>query len=106
MEFVDIVRAVAALVFVVGLIVGLAWVIKRTGLGAGGLFRKGGASNHRLRIVEVLSIDPRRKLLLIERDDTQHLLLLSATGETVVETGITAPPAEATAADSETGEAQ
>ncbi len=82
-------RSLFALIFVLILIAGLAWVGRRFGLTprAG---RK--TDNHRrLAIVEVLPVDGKRRLLLLRRDDTEHLVLLGATNETVVETGIQAP---------------
>ena len=55
------------------------------------MMAKGDPTARRLAIVEIMSVDPRRKLVLVQRDDKEHLILLSATGETVVETGIDAP---------------
>jgi flagellar protein FliO/FliZ len=47
----------------------------------------------RLSIVEVSPVDAKRRLVLVRRDGVEHLVLLGATNETVIETGI-APPAE------------
>ena len=44
-----------------------------------------------LRIVEVLPLDTRRKAVLLARDNVQHLVILGANGEIVVETGIPFP---------------
>ena len=74
----------AALVFVLALMAGLSFILKRF------------AHNHpltapgkkRLKIVEVLPLDARRRAVLIKRDDREHLVILGANGETVVETGI------------------
>jgi hypothetical protein len=41
----------------------------------------------------------RRRLVLLRRDDVEHLVILSPTGETVVETGIPVPPAAETRAE-------
>jgi flagellar protein FliO/FliZ len=76
-----------AFVFVMGLMFLLAYVLKRAGL-AGHSMLPGG--KRRLKVIEHLPIDHRRRLLLVRRDDREHLLILSPTGETVVETNIPA----------------
>lgn len=48
--------------------------------------RKGHAS---LRIIDTLPLDPKRRLVLISRDDTHHLLLLGGPQDMVIESGIT-----------------
>lgn len=83
MEFVSILRFVVALAVVLGLIAGLAWLLKRYGAG-----RVVPGGRGRLAVVETTPLDARRRLVLIRRDDTEHLVILSQTGETVVETGI------------------
>lgn len=83
-------RFLLALVFVLALIGGCAWLAKRFGFG----IRTGGNAlgmrgrHARLAIVEVQSLDARRKLVLVRRDDVEHLLVLGATGETLVESNI------------------
>jgi len=76
-----------AFMFVMGLMFLLAYVLKRAGL-AGHSLLPGG--KRRLKVIEQLPIDHRRRLLLVRRDDREHLLILSPTGETVVETNIPA----------------
>ncbi len=85
-------RFVLALVAVLALIAILAVVGRRLGLMATPLFGKPGG---RLKIMEVMAIDTRRRLVLVRRDGEEHLLLLGANGETVVETKIAPPPAPA-----------
>lgn len=75
----------AALLLVVGLIFGLAWVARRLGL-MGRLATAGG--RRRLAIVEVLPLDSKRRLVLLRRDGTEHLVLLGLTGDIVVECGL------------------
>ena len=84
-------RFLAALVLVIALIGGVAWVVRRFGL-AGRLPSIGGRTARRLGVVEYMTLDPKTRLVLIRRDDTQHLLLLGAAGPVVVERGIEAPP--------------
>jgi flagellar protein FliO/FliZ len=52
----------------------------------------------RLGVVEQASVDGRRKLLLIRRDDVEHLILTGGPVDVVVETGIGAPQVHAPAA--------
>ncbi len=87
MEYIDFVKFAAALVFVLALMGGLAFVLKKIGPGAGGgaLLSTG---KRRLKILETLPLDARRKAILLQRDDVTHLVILSPTGETVVETNI------------------
>ena len=88
-------KFVLALVFVLGLIGVLAVVAKRIGLGNRGPVRHG--RDRRLNVVEALPLDAKRRVVLVRRDATEHLVLLGASGETVIETGIAAPPAPTTA---------
>lgn len=80
----QILKALAALVFVLGLMGGLALMLKKLGL-SGAMPVKSG--DKRLKVIEVLPIDGRRKLAIIQRDDTQHLILLGSNEETVIESG-------------------
>lgn len=87
-------RFLLALVFVLALIGACAWLAKRFGLGNRTPMLRGRAA--RLGIVEIQSLDARRKLVLVRRDDVEHLLVLGPTGETLVESNIrghVAPPA-------------
>ena len=79
-----------ALVFVLALIGILALVGRKFGLGYRIPPRNGRAK--RLGIVEIMPLDAKRRLVLIRRDDTEHLIVLGPTSETVVERGI--PTAE------------
>lgn len=86
METVDPVRFVLAFVFVIGLIGALAMALKRYGSNKimFGMKQEGG----RLEILEVRWLDPKRKLMLVRRDDAEHLLLLADGRETVIESNI------------------
>ncbi|TDQ84395.1 flagellar protein FliO/FliZ [Dongia mobilis] len=77
-------RFILALVLVLGLILLLAWVLRR--FGAGGLVRPGG--RRRLHVVESAMAGPRHRLMLVRRDDTEHLILMGPNGDLVVERGI------------------
>lgn len=85
-------KFVLALAFVLGLIGVLAAAARRWGLGLPqAQVRRG--QNKRLGIVEVAALDTKRRLVLIKRDDVEHLIILGHDGETVVETGIRPPDA-------------
>ena len=90
--FADYLRFLFALLFVLGLIGALALVGKRFGFGNRGPTIRGTAK--RLGIVETMALDPKRRLVLVRRDGAEHLILLGAAGEQIVEAGI-APPREA-----------
>lgn len=81
----QIVRLLAALAFVIALMGGLSIILKKVGLP--------GTPNtpghkRRMRIVESLPLDARRRAVLIQCDNKQHLVILGASGETVVKTDI------------------
>jgi flagellar protein FliO/FliZ len=90
--FGEYLRFLFALLFVLGLIGGFALVAKRFGLGNRGPTTRGAAK--RLGIVETMALDAKRRLLLVRRDDTEHLILIGASGEQVIESTIV-PPADA-----------
>jgi flagellar protein FliO/FliZ len=85
MVMTDYLRFLIALIVVLGLIGLFAWVARR--------FRLGGLSDSmrntgRLQVVESLPIDGRQRLLLIRRDDREHLLLIGQERSAVIESGI------------------
>ena len=66
----------------------LAWLARRSGLAG----RIGAAkSGRRLAVVESAPLDGKRRLVLIRRDDTEHLVLIGAETALVIESGIAAP---------------
>ena len=83
----DYSRFVLALMIVVGLIGIFAFVLRRIGFGN---IRTSSSSGQqrRLTIQEVASIDARRKLVLVRRDDTEHLVLLGLSQDLLIESGI------------------
>jgi flagellar protein FliO/FliZ len=86
MEFDSYLSFFLALIFVLGLIGILAALARRMGFGFRRPHVKGG--NRRLSIVEVMPVDAKRRLLLVRRDSTEHLILLGTTEDVVVEAGI------------------
>lgn len=81
-------KFISAFAFVLAMMFLLSWVLKRMGLPGHSLLPSG---KRRLKIVEFLPIDHRRRLVLVRRDDKEHLLVLGVGGETVVESNIPAP---------------
>ncbi len=86
MDSVNYFRFLAALVFVLALIAGCVWLARRFGLMP--KVTKTKDNMRRLSIIEVLPIDAKRRLMLIKRDGTEHLLMIGDR-ETVIESGIT-----------------
>ena len=75
MDFVDLVKAVFALALTLGL-VGLAAVALRK-YGPDAMARMAQQrKDRRLRVVESLVLDPTRRLVLVECDGTERLILL------------------------------
>ena len=81
MEAWDWLRAMAALMATLSLALLGAWAARRFNWTP----RLSPATGQRrLRLVESLSLDPRRRLVLVRLDGQEHLLLLSAGGDRVV----------------------
>lgn len=93
MDYGDYFKFAAALILVLGLIGLLSVALRRYGGMIGGLSvtsRMTDRSFRRLSVEEILPLDGRRRLVLVRRDDTEHLLLLGHDGDRVVEAGIAA----------------
>ena len=88
MDFTNYFKFFFVLVFVLSLVGLMAWLGRRLGGFPGIPIRKGNA--RRLQAVERLSLDARRREILVRRDDVEHLIVLGPNSETVVETGIPA----------------
>ena len=89
MEYDVILRFLVALVFVLGLIGLLAWAARRFGLAGRVAVRPG--RRRRTMVVEATAVDAKRRLVLVRRDDVEHLVLLGPTTDVVIERGIAAP---------------
>ena len=76
-----------AFLVVLGLILGFAWAVRRFGTG-----RLGGASTRgrqpRLAVIDYASVDGRRRLILVRRDNVEHLLMIGGPTDVVVEPNI------------------
>lgn len=86
MEVTEYLRFVLALALVLALIGLFALLLRRFGPMAGVPVRRG--ADRRLSIVEVMVVDARRRLVLVRRDDVEHLLLIGISEDLVVERDI------------------
>jgi flagellar protein FliO/FliZ len=76
-----------AFLVVLGLIAAAAWVVRRFGTGrTGGSAARG--RQPRLGVVDHASVDSRRRLLIIRRDNVEHLVMVGGPTDVVVETNI------------------
>jgi flagellar protein FliO/FliZ len=83
----SIMKFFIAFVVVFALIAVTAWLIRRFGTGTlGGMGTRGRAP--RLAVIEAGAVDGRRKLVLIRRDNTEHLLMIGGPTDIVVEANI------------------
>lgn len=89
MDTVDFPRFVLAFLLVLGLIGLLAFFLRRYGEKTRALLGVK-EMGHRLQVVETRYLDSKRRLVLVKRDNTEHLLLLGEGGNAVVESDI--PP--------------
>ena len=85
MEIETYLRFLAALVLVLVLIGGCAWIARRLGFGGALSVTRGTAA--RLGVVEVKVLDSRRKLVLLRRDAREYLVLLGPNQDLLIESG-------------------
>lgn len=85
------VRVIFALIAVLGFIGLAAILVRKAGLisASSGLIRK-----KRLALVETLAIDARRRVAIIKCDGAEHLILLGATSETLIDKNLDGPGEE------------
>lgn len=91
MELGEYFRFFLALGLVLLMIAGLAALVRRSGFGDR-VAAVQGSGERRLSLIEVRPLDAKRKLVLLRRDDREHLVLLGATGDLLIESDIPAPP--------------
>jgi flagellar protein FliO/FliZ len=78
--------------FAAAAIVAVAFIVRRTMRGGPGLTTLFAAkSPKRLDIVEQAVVDAKRRLVLVRRDDVEHLLMTGGPTDIVIESGIGAP---------------
>ncbi|PHR60882.1 MAG: hypothetical protein COA47_06650 [Robiginitomaculum sp.] len=82
MELIDTGRYAAGLLFTVGLMLAVWMAVRRF---APGMITTKPSSERQLHIIESLHLDARRKLVLIEDGEREHLVLLGTSGESLIE---------------------
>ncbi len=84
----DYFRFILALGIVIGLILLCAVFLRRI-KSANLYFSRN--NNRRIEIIDNISIDAKRRLILIKRDDIEHLVILGATSDILIEQNIKPP---------------
>jgi len=83
----NILYAVVALVFVLGLFGLLALTARKFGFG----YQMAGNNSKRkkrLSLIETIPLDAKRRLVLLKRDNTEHLVILGSSSELLIESFI------------------
>jgi len=86
METIDItqiMRLLMALSFVLLLMGGFAMLLRKLGLSTAQNIKQN--KERRLKIIESLPLDSRRRAVILQCDEKEHLVILNANGETLVE---------------------
>jgi len=92
MDAMELIRAVLALVLVLGLIGGATWAARR--FGPAMWFGARAKTTRSLGVIESLPLDARHRLVLVRRGEQNHLLLIGPNHSIVVEDGIPALSAQ------------
>ena len=97
-EFPVAVKFFLAFVIVLGLIGGTFWVVRRFGATRLGTAATRGRQP-RLAVIDAAAVDGRRRLVLIRRDNVEHLMMIGGPSDIVIEQNIVravpvAPPRE------------
>ena len=79
MTLVDWGRAVFALIATLAMIGLVAYGARKLGM-----IQPGAQGPRRLKVLESLMLDPRRRLVVVRFDDREHLLLLSPAGDRAI----------------------
>ncbi len=89
-------RFFIAFLVVLALIGLIAWLVRRFGAHRLGSSARG--RQPRLAVIDAATVDGRRRLVLIRRDNTEHLLMIGGPTDVVVESNIVRAAAAATSA--------
>lgn len=93
MTILALMRMFGALAIVLGLLAGALWAVRRFDIRLPGRLGAGGAPDKRLEVVERLTVDQKRSLLLVRRDNVEHLVLMAPEGNVVLHEARTDAPA-------------
>lgn len=80
-------KFIITMLFVLGLIVGGFWAIRFFGV-AGPQFDSMRGRQPRLAVIDAAAVDSRRRLILIRRDNVEHLLMIGGPSDIVIEPNI------------------
>jgi flagellar protein FliO/FliZ len=86
LEFVDLLRYFGALLLVLAMVGGAGLLARR--FGVPGVTKP--VSVKRLAVVETLMLGPRQRLIILRRDNVEHLVLSGPDGASIIESGIPA----------------
>lgn len=89
MDLLSILKSVAALAFVLGILLGGAYLLRKYGSRIG---LKAGIVSTDLKVTEWRTLDMRRKLAVVRWGDKEHLVCLAPTGDMLIASR-EAPPA-------------
>lgn len=87
----DAIYYLAVVLLLAFAIFGLLFVAKKQlglGGGSGGFTLFGPRPEHRIGVVDHVSVDGKRRLVLLRRDDVEHLIMTGGPVDVVIETGI------------------
>src|SRR5882762_5756993 len=83
MEWSTYLQFFLALIFVLGLIMAMSWALKRFGFGDG---NKGPlARRRRVAMIESTALDSRHRVVLLRRDDVEHLVLVGPNTSQIIQ---------------------
>ncbi|UYO00665.1 MAG: flagellar biosynthetic protein FliO [Devosia sp.] len=86
-------NALLTMLFALGAVIVLivlgVWLLKVVFNASGSVAR---GRNRRLAVVDTLAVDQKRQLVIIRRDDVEHVILVGGPQDVVVETGIPVAP--------------
>jgi flagellar protein FliO/FliZ len=89
MELVSLMRTMGSLAMVLGLLGAALWIVRRYDIQLPGRAAlTPGRSTRRVELVERIQLDQKRSVVLIRRDDREHLFVLHPDRATVLESRI------------------
>lgn len=89
-EGISLLRLAIASIAVIGLLGGFAWLLKYI-VARGWLSQIKISNNSRIKLVETLPLDARRRMVIVRCDNKEHLLLLGVNQDLVVDSNLPSP---------------
>ena len=91
MDVAALARTLGALGIILGMLAAALWIVRRYDIALPGRVGAGTNSGRRVTVIERVQLDAKRSLVLLRRDDREHLFVLLPDRVAVLESGI-APP--------------